>query len=87
MAFEFDPAKSAANKEKHGIDFEAAQAIWKDDRRINAAVRTQGETRLIAVGVIDGKHWTAVYTMRGEVIRLISVRRSRGYEVENYLDR
>jgi len=28
--FEFDPAKSAANLVKHGIDFTAAQPIWRD---------------------------------------------------------
>jgi uncharacterized DUF497 family protein len=27
MRFEFDPAKSAANKAKHGIDFDEAQAV------------------------------------------------------------
>jgi uncharacterized DUF497 family protein len=32
--FEFDPAKSAANLEKHGIDFEAVQALWADTRRL-----------------------------------------------------
>ena len=30
MEFEFDPAKSAANKDKHGIDFVEAQALWLD---------------------------------------------------------
>ena len=28
--FEFDVNKSQANLTKHGIDFEAAQALWKD---------------------------------------------------------
>jgi len=31
--FEFDPEKSAANLAKHGIDFEAAQALWLDERK------------------------------------------------------
>jgi uncharacterized DUF497 family protein len=30
MEFAFDPAKSAANLRKHGIDFLAAQALWRD---------------------------------------------------------
>ena len=30
MDFEFDPAKSKANMQKHGIDFEQAQALWRD---------------------------------------------------------
>ncbi|MDR9423907.1 MAG: BrnT family toxin [Marinobacter sp.] len=28
--FEFDKAKSQATLDKHGIDFVAAQALWKD---------------------------------------------------------
>jgi uncharacterized DUF497 family protein len=34
MSFEFDPAKSATNREKHGIDLAAAQAVWSDARRL-----------------------------------------------------
>ena len=34
MNFEFDPEKSAGNKAKHGIDFEEAQALWKDLRMV-----------------------------------------------------
>jgi uncharacterized DUF497 family protein len=30
MKFEFDPAKSASNKDKHGIDFVEAQVLWAD---------------------------------------------------------
>ena len=29
MMFEFDDAKSGSNQAKHGIDFVAAQALWK----------------------------------------------------------
>ncbi len=34
LEFEFDSVKSAANLAKHGIDFIAAQAIWRDTHRI-----------------------------------------------------
>jgi len=30
MDFEYDRQKSEANKAKHGIDFEEAQALWQD---------------------------------------------------------
>jgi hypothetical protein len=40
VAFEFDPAKSAANKVKHGIDFVEAQAIWRDDNRLERPARS-----------------------------------------------
>lgn len=34
MDFDFDPAKSAANLKKHGIDFVDAQALWNDPDRL-----------------------------------------------------
>ena len=84
MEFEFDPAKSAANKAKHGIDFVEAQALWLDDRLADAPVVSDGEPRFLVIGRIDGKHWTAVCTLRGEVVRIISVRRARKTEVMFY---
>ena len=86
MEFEFDPTKSAANKEKHGIDFVEAQGIWADDRSLNLAAMSSGEPRRLAIGLIDTRHWTAVWTLRGGNIRIISVRRSRKDEVQKWLD-
>jgi len=34
MKFEYDPNKSITNMEKHGIDFEEAQALWKDSELV-----------------------------------------------------
>jgi uncharacterized DUF497 family protein len=56
MEFEFDPAKSAANKDKHGIDFVEAQALWLDDGLADAPVVSDGEPRFLVIGRIDGKH-------------------------------
>ena len=84
MTFEYDPVKSAANKAKHGIDFEEAQALWDDPWLIEAPARTEDEPRLLAVGLIRGRHWAAVWTPRGEGRRIISVRRARKEEVARY---
>lgn len=84
MEFEYDPAKSAANAEKHGIDFEAAQAIWDDPDAIDAPALETVEPRFLVVGRMDGKHWTAVVTYRKASIRIISVRRARKKEIEGY---
>lgn len=84
MNFEFDPAKSASNLDKHGIDFIKAQSLWDDPNRLVIPARTQGETRFLLIGKIDGKHWSAIFTMRGENTRIISVRRSRNEEAEAY---
>ncbi|NLB54646.1 MAG: BrnT family toxin [Lentisphaerae bacterium] len=84
MSFEFDPLKSANNFEKHGIDFIKAQRLWDDPSRLVIPARTQGESRFLLIGKIDGKHWSAIFTMRGENTRIISVRCSRNEEVEIY---
>lgn len=84
LAFEFDEAKSRANREKHGIDFVQAQAIWNDPDLIEIPAVTIDEPRFLVIGRIDGKHWSAVVTYRSESIRLISVRRSRSEEVAIY---
>jgi uncharacterized protein len=36
------------------------------------------------IGQIEGKVWTAVCTLRGEALRIISVRRARKEEIGNY---
>ncbi|QYU69421.1 BrnT family toxin [Leptolyngbya sp. 15MV] len=84
MTFEFDPAKSAANKAKHGIDFDAAQVLWLDDARVSGPTKSSSEQRMMVVGMIDGKLWSAVVTYRNDAIRIISVRRSRPKEAAAY---
>ena len=84
LAFEFDESKSRANLEKHGIDFVQAQALWSDPDLIEIPALTVDEPRLLVIGRIDGKHWSAVITYRSENIRIISVRRARAEEVSIY---
>lgn len=85
MKFDWDARKSAANKRKHGIDFESAKALWLDESRIEIEAPHPIEERRILIARLQEKHWTAVYTIRGEsTVRLISVRRSRDKEVALY---
>jgi len=84
LEFEFDQDKSRANAAKHGIDFVEAQTLWLDDLMIEIPARTVDEPRHLVVGLIEGKHWSAVITYRGERVRIISVRRSRPEEVALY---
>ena len=84
MAFAWDPRKSTANRIKHGIDFETAQGLWLDENRIEIEAPHPVEDRTILIAALQGKLWTAVYTVRDESIRLISVRRARQKEVALY---
>jgi uncharacterized protein len=81
---EFDEGKSQANKSKHGIDFVEAQGLWLDEMFVEIQARTEDEPRFLVVGMISGKHWSAVISYRGERVRIISVRRARIEEVELY---
>ena len=84
MEFEFDADTSAANAAKHGIDFVQAQRLWQDPMRVEIPARTVDEPRWLVVGLIEGRHWSAVVTRRQEVTRIISVRRARDEEVDIY---
>jgi len=84
MPFEYDPKKSKSNHEKHGIDFEEAQALWMDVDRLEIPAKTLDEPRYLVIGKLNDKYWSAVITYRGENVRIISVRRSRDEEIELY---
>lgn len=84
MEFEFDPAKSEANKAKHGIDFVAAQELLYDLFGVDADAAYAFEPRRIRIGRTLGALWTGVYVMREERVRIISVRRARIHERRRY---
>jgi uncharacterized protein len=82
--FEYDPLKSQSNKVKHGIDFAEAQGIWSDIERVEIQAVSTSEPRQMVIGKWQQKHWSAIVTDRNQVIRIISVRRSRDTEVALY---
>lgn len=79
MIFEYDPKKSRTNLEKHGIDFEQAQRLWKGPY-VEFAANQEYENRFAIIGPVEEKLYTCIYTLRGNHIRLISCRRSREKE-------
>ncbi len=84
MEFEFDARKSRSNQKKHGIDFIEAQRLWDDPDLLVVPARTADEPRLLMVGKVEDRHWSAITTYRGGSLRIISVRRSRREEIELY---
>ena len=84
IIFEFDDSKSQANLLKHGISFIDAQTLWNDPSLLEIPAKIEDEPRYLIIGLINGKHWSAVITYREINIRLISVRRSRTEEVALY---
>ena len=82
-SFEYDPAKSAINHAKHGIDFQRAQRLW-DGAFLEYPLPYAMERRFMVTGRIGSKVWSATITYRHEVIRIISVRRVRQKEIAQW---
>ncbi|MDP1573817.1 MAG: BrnT family toxin [Coxiellaceae bacterium] len=86
IKFEYDKEKSKSNKEKHGIDFEEAKALWFD---FHVIVETQSpiEQRFLLIGKLAEKFYSCFFTVRGtNSIRFISVRCSRKLEKVRYYE-
>ena len=86
MRFEFDADKDRANQEKHGVslvlavelDWDAA-LVWIDGRF------DYRETRMIALAPKTGILYYVAFVDRGEVRRIISLRRANRREVKHYV--
>jgi uncharacterized DUF497 family protein len=85
MRIEFDRAKDATNQAKHGVslalagelDWDAA-LVWVDERF------EYGEIRVIALAPKTGILYYVAFVDRGEVRRVISLRRANRREVKHY---
>ena len=84
MKFQWDKNKSQSNRQKHGISFEEAQGLWNDPLRVEVQTSFPDESRWILIAKFDEKLWTAIFTIRNQSIRIISVRRARKKEVLLY---
>jgi uncharacterized DUF497 family protein len=84
VEFDFDPEKSRGNLEEHGIDFETAQSLWLDERRVTFDTPFQDEKRGGVIAAYRERLWCAIYTIRDQSIRIISVRRARENEESIY---
>ena len=85
MKIEYDPTKNQTNIAKHGISFDIAvnfefetSITWVDDRF------DYGEVRYCELGYIGFSLYVLVYTLRGNTIRIISLRPATRKEVTTY---
>ena len=86
MRFAWDEAKRQSNLAKHGIDFVDAQTIFLGARFDRFARMVGYEERRLAIGPWGGLFIAVVYTVRGDVTRIISARRARANERRGYQD-
>lgn len=83
MEIEFDPAKDAANVEKHGVSLVRAvdldPLVYVEDDRFD-------EGRLRVYGFLDDVPHCLVVTERGDKLRVISLRRVHAREMRRYVE-
>lgn len=81
MDIEFDPAKDAANVEKHGISLARATDL---DLLAYVADDRFAEPRFRLYGLIDGEAYCVAGTDRDGKVRVISLRRAHAKEMRRY---
>jgi len=84
MRFEWDERKRRANLEKHGLDFFEVIEVFESPHVVVPSTHEGEEERFLAIGVLEGRLVTVVYTTRSEAVRIISFRRARHEEREKY---
>ena len=85
MEFEWNDVKEQANRKKHRLDFHTASKVFLDPYVIEFDDRdADGEVRFNAIGIVDGRMLFVTYTIRGDVIRIISARGAEPHEKRKY---
>lgn len=86
MDIEWDSTKRIANAEKHGVDFAAIEGFqWDAVLTVEDTRGEHGEPRFVSISLIGDRHYVAVWTWRGDTIRLISLRKANKREVRIYV--
>lgn len=85
MDYEWDAAKAAENRRRHGIDFRDSIAAIEDPNRLEEIDDRFKEERIRAIGMTVDDVLFVVITLRGErTCRIISARRATRYEQDRY---
>ncbi|MGU3538850.1 BrnT family toxin [Methylobacterium sp. A54F] len=84
--FQWDDAKATANVAKHGVTFEMARDAFRDPFALDWPDErfAYGESRSILVGMVEGYLLYVAYTMRNDVIRIVSARAAGPQERRRY---
>ncbi len=85
MDFEWDEAKSERNRLQRGLPFALSMLLF-EGRTLERVDERQdyGETRIQAIGMLGGRTLLCVYTDRGAVRRIISLRYANRRERDAY---
>jgi hypothetical protein len=85
MRFDWDQAKGEGNRIQRGLPFELSIPLFEGPtlERVDER-RNYGEVRIQAIGLVGGRTLLCVYTERGMVRRIISLRYANRRERDAY---
>jgi uncharacterized DUF497 family protein len=88
MRFEWDEQKAVQNLARHKVPFDFAARVFLDPYRLDAedTRRDYGEERRLTLGRIEWRLYAVAYTMRAEIVRLISARKANRREQRRYYE-
>jgi uncharacterized DUF497 family protein len=84
MSFEWDERKQRSNLDKHGLDFVDIDTVFDGPHVLVPSAYDGEEERFLAIGLLEGRCVTVVFTFQSEAIRIISFRRARHEERQKY---
>jgi len=88
VIFEWNEKKCRENRRKHGLSFEDVELVFEGDSITFLDDRLDyGEERYITLGTMAGRTVVIVHTLRGETIRIISMRKANAREKKIYQER
>ena len=84
MDYEWDEAKSASNRKKHGIGFEEIHEFnWGLATGLETLI-VDNERRYLCVGPIGTKLYAVVTADRNQAVRIISLREADNGEIQEW---
>ncbi|WP_010107599.1 BrnT family toxin [Verminephrobacter aporrectodeae] len=85
MHYAFDPAKDGSKLDKHGLSLADADGFEWETAVVSEDTRKQyAEQRFEATGYIGDRLHVMIYCLRGDAIRVISLRKANQREETRY---
>jgi uncharacterized DUF497 family protein len=84
MEFEWDERKRAQILAERTLDFGFARLFFDGRPTVNQPSPRGGEERWKTTAMLDGAMFTLIWCWRGDVVRVISMRRAHEQEIRTY---
>ncbi|WP_299429335.1 BrnT family toxin [uncultured Meiothermus sp.] len=87
VRLEWDEAKRLTNLAKHGLDFVDAEKVFEGETvEVEDTREDYGEDRFLTFGLLGDEVVVIANVLRGDAIRIISMRKGLKHEQEFYFE-